>query len=118
MNEVERSWRQLEDAYIQELLSAKKRWIVGCLSRILPEHLFELARASQDQPRVQKYCTEQGYRWVEQKGKTLLVKGTHVIGQFKPVMVGTEGDKHCEFVATCLGEQIPVSDPVKKVTLN
>lgn len=118
MNQVEQSWKQLEDAFIQEILSAKKRFIVGCLYKILPPELFQLAKESKEQKRVQDYCTKEGYRWMETSKETLLMKENCIIGRFRPVLVGKGPDKHCEFLAFVLGEQIPVADDRVKVSSN
>lgn len=111
MNEVQQNWRVLEDAFVQEILNAKKRFIVGALQKIMPPDLFALAKASKDQAQCVEWAKREGYRWMELKGETLLMRNNVIIGRFRPTIVGEKENKHCEFLAFVLGEQISVRDP-------
>lgn len=112
MNSVQESWKQLEAAFVQEILAAKARYIQGVYKRIMPPDLYEQARQSKSLSTAQEWAKREGYRFMENKNETLLMKGNVIAGRFRPVIVGEKAEKHCEFIAFVLGQEIPVQDPV------
>lgn len=115
MNEVQENIKALENQFVREILKAKTYFVAAAMRKILPPELYQLAKASKDQPRVIEYCKNQGYRWVEVPGETWLMKADTIIGKFRPALIGKGKDTHCEFFAAILGEQIhcvPLEDTV------
>lgn len=109
MNEIQQNMEQLRDAFAGEILKAKVRFVHIALAAIMPKELYDLAAADNQIQRCDEWAKRQGYYWEEGPGETRLKKGTLVIGRFRPVIQGENGQRKCVFYANVLGKAVNVA---------